>query len=208
MNDVFYLHRLTDLLREELDKLGRLSWVEEISQKVIEQACLPEQDVSDREWRIKGSQKMTRRELALVKSIWYWREKEAIRANRPPFFILNHDLCITIAGAAANNENWGRLMPRRMSPRRRQGLEKAIKNALEIKTSEFPSRLKTERFRATDEEKRRADQLKVIRDQAAGSLNLDPSIIASKATLTKLGLNDPTEAINNLMQWQRQLLKL
>ena len=208
LNDVFYLHRLTDLLREELNKLGRLSWVQEISQKVIEQACLPEQDVSDREWRLKGSQKMPRRGLAVMKAIWYWREEQAIRANRPPFFILNNDLCISIAATSANNENLIQLLPRRMSPRRRQGLEKVIKNALTLKADEFPHRLKTERFRASDEEKRRADKLKVIRDQAAEDLNLDPSIIASKATLTRLGLNESTEAANNLMQWQRELLKL
>ncbi|MDC0325250.1 ribonuclease D [bacterium] len=208
LNDVFYLHRLTDLLREELNKLGRLAWVQEISQKVIEQACLPEQDVSDREWRLKGSQKMARRELTVLKAIWYWREKEAVRANRPPFFILNHDLCITIAGTSANNEDWAKLLPRRMSPRRRQGLEKVINNTFGVNPSEFPSRVKTERFRATDEEKRRADQLKVVRDQAAESLKLDPSIIASKALLTRLGLNDAKEATDGLMQWQRKLLKL
>jgi ribonuclease D len=208
LNDVFYLHRLTNLLREELTNLGRLEWVYEISQKVIDQACLPEVDVSDREWRLKGSQKMSRRGLAVLKGIWYWREKEAIRANRPPFFILNHDLSVTLAMTAANNENWARLLPRRMSSKRRQGLERAIKDALNLKASDYPNRIKTERFRATDEEKRRADRLKVIRDEAAETLNLDPSIIASKATLTRLGLNDATKAISDLMPWQRQVLKL
>lgn len=208
LNDVYYLHRLTNLLKDELKKLGRLEWVQEISQKVIDQACLPEPDTSNREWRLKGSQKMTRRGLAILKAIWYWREKEAVRANRPPYFVLNHDLSVTIANTAANNENWINLLPRRMSPRRRQGIEKVITNALTLKTSEYPDRIKTERFRATDEEKRRADRLKSIRDQAAESLNLDPSIIASKATLTRLGLNDATRAISDLMTWQRQVLKL
>lgn len=76
LNDVFYLHRLSNLLREELTNLGRLEWVYEISQKVIDQACLAEPDLSDREWRLKGSQKMSRRGLAVLKAIWYWREKK------------------------------------------------------------------------------------------------------------------------------------
>lgn len=208
LNDVFYLHQLTHLMREELTKLGRLEWLHEISQKVIDQACLPEKDTSDREWRIKGSQKMSRRELAVLKAIYYWRENEAIQANRPPFFVLNHDLSVAIAISAANNEKWGGMLPRRLSQRRRQGLEKAINKSLTIKAQDYPNRIKTERFRTTDEEKRRADRLKSIRDDAAETLNLDPSIIASKATLTRLGLNDAEKATSELMQWQRQILKL
>lgn len=208
LNDVFYLHELTSILRKELQKLDRLSWVEEISQRVIDQACMPDPDVSETEWRLKGSHKMTRRGLAVLKSIWTWREKEAVRANRPPYFILNHNLCVTLANTSSSGENWSQLLPKRMSPRRKQGLEKAVKEALSLKADAYPDRLKTVRFRATDEEKRRADRLKAVRDEAAKTLDLDPSIIASKATLTRLGLNDSREAVNDLMQWQRQILKL
>ena len=108
----------------------------------------------------------------------------------------------------SNNETWGSLLPRRLSHRRREGLEKAINKSLTIKAQDYPNRIKTERFRTADEEKRRADQLKSIRDDAAENLNLDPSIIASKATLTRLGLNDAAKATSELMQWQRQVLKL
>ena len=151
---------------------------------------------------------MSRRGVAVLKAIYYWRENEAVQANRPPFFVLNHDLSVAIAISAANNETWGSLLPRRLSHRRREGLEKVINKSLTIKAQDYPNRIKTERFRTADEEKRRADQLKSIRDDAAENLNLDPSIIASKATLTRLGLNDAAKATSELMQWQRQILKL
>jgi ribonuclease D len=207
LNDVLHLKPLAELLRRELTELKRLSWVEEISERVIEQACLPEEDVTDTEWRIKGASKLSRQGLAFLRAIWNWRETEAIRANRPPFFILSHDLAATIAARAAADENWINLIPRRMAARRRRHLEKAMKEAAQIKPNDFPQRLQKPRFRASDREKNRTEAIKKVRDAAAEALKLDPSIIASKATMIRLGLDD-SDAGCELMQWQRDLLKL
>lgn len=207
LNDVFHLKSLATLLRKELSKLKRLAWVEEIGERVIEQACLPEEDVSDTVWRIKGAQKLTRRGLAFLKAIWNWRESEAIRSNRPPFFILSHDLVTSMAAKAASQENWTSLIPRRMAARRRRALEKAVRDADRIKPEDFPHRLYKPRFRATDREKDRSEAIKKVRDKAAEKLKLDPSIIASKATLMRLGLEE-SDAKSELMQWQREVLAL
>lgn len=207
LNDVLHLKPLAEQLRKELMGLHRLSWAEEIAERVIEQACLPEEDVSDTEWRIKGASKLSRRGLAFLRAIWNWRETEAIRANRPPFFILSHDLATTIATRAAADENWISLIPRRMAARRRRQLEKAMREAACIKPNDFPQRLYKPRFRASDREKNRTEAIKKVRDAAAQKLKLDPSIIASKATMIRLGLDD-SNATEELMQWQRELLGL
>ena len=39
-------------------------------------------------------------ELSAVRELWRWREREAIAANRPPFFVLSHETLIAIAVAS------------------------------------------------------------------------------------------------------------
>ena len=65
--------------------------------------------------------------------------------------------------------------------RRRKLLEQTIKEAKSLSPKAFPERLKAKRFRASDTEKARADQLKEVRDKAAEKLGPDPTHIASRA---------------------------
>jgi hypothetical protein len=51
-----------------------------------------------------------------------------------------------------------------------------------------------------------SDRLAKVRDLNARELSIDPTLIASKATLYALGRNDP-DAWNALMPWQRDLLE-
>ena len=147
LNDVFFLHSLTDLLRKELQDMGRLTWLNDICHRVVDQACRGEKDDSDIAWRLKGSQKLTPRGLAFMKAIWLWREKEAVRANRPPFFVLTHDLVTLLSSKAALNEDWRASIPRKMSSRRRHELEKLIQSTGRLEMDQFPQKLKHSRLR-------------------------------------------------------------
>jgi hypothetical protein len=51
-----------------------------------------------------------------------------------------------------------------------------------------------------------SDRLAKVRDLNARELSIDPTLIASKATLYALGRNDP-DAWDALMPWQRDLLE-
>jgi hypothetical protein len=51
-----------------------------------------------------------------------------------------------------------------------------------------------------------SDRLAQIRDTHARELGIDPTLIASKATLYALGRKDP-DAWEGLMPWQRNLLE-
>jgi hypothetical protein len=51
-----------------------------------------------------------------------------------------------------------------------------------------------------------SDRLARVRDLNAHELGIDPTLIASKATLFALGRHDP-EAWADLMPWQRELLE-
>ena len=143
--------------------------------------------------------------LAVLRELWQWRETEAIAANRPPFFILSHDLLVSIAAAAATCRPVDPLLPKHLSERRRGGLSKAICRGLELAPEDHPQILRTVGRRPSEVQRRRFLELQKQRDTVAAELDLDPTLIASRATLSELAHNWDAHA-SELMDWQKQLL--
>jgi ribonuclease D len=69
---------------------------------------------------------------------------------------------------------------------------------------EWPKRLLKKRTSRHPEAERRFDQLKAHRDRLALEMNLDGSLIASRATLEEIAQN--IEALPPLLPWQQRLL--
>lgn len=206
-NDTRYLHPLVASLREQLIAKGRFAWLEEsCAALVTECAVLPEPD-PDREWRLKGSARLTREELAVLRELWHWREKEAVRCNRPPFFLLSHDALLDLAIAAVDDVPLDPLLPRRFAPHRREGVLRAISRGLHVPLAECPQKLRGVAYHPTDAEHARFDRFKAVRDRRAKELEIDPTLIASKQTLEWLSRNGskPEEL---LLKWQRGLMGL
>jgi hypothetical protein len=61
--------------------------------------------------------------------------------------------------------------------------------------------------RPTEAERKRFLELQKRRDASAHELDLDPTLIASRATLSDLARNWDKHA-GELMRWQRDLLKM
>jgi hypothetical protein len=72
-----------------------------------------------------------------------------------------------------------------------------------VPPKEQPLRIHVSGHRFTDEENRRFCALKEQRDQRALELGIDPTFIASRATLASLA---QTRQWDGLMDWQRALL--
>ena len=87
-NDTHYLKPLADKLKLELQQKGRLAWHQESCARLIAETSQPPVVDADSAWRIKGSSRLGRPALAVLRELWQWREQEAVAANRPPFFIL------------------------------------------------------------------------------------------------------------------------
>jgi ribonuclease D len=148
---------------------------------------------------------LNRAGLAVLRELWQWREDEAIAANRPPFFILAHEKMVALAEAAAHNQPIEPIFPRHLSPRRREGIAKAIKAAFLRPPDTFPQILRNRSRRPSEAERKRYHELEARRDAAAHSLGLDPTIIASRSTLGDLA-RDWDKHAPELMSWQRALL--
>jgi ribonuclease D len=204
-NDTRYLKPLSDQLKCDLEVKGRLEWHRESCARLIADSAQSRAVDADAVWRLRGSHLLGRRALAILRELWQWRETEAIASNRPPFFILSHDLLVTIAGAAANERPVDPLLPRHLSERRRSDLGKAIATGLDIAPEEQPRILRPVGRKPTEVQHKRFLELQKQRDLHAAELGIDPTLIASRGTLSDLAHSWEAHA-GDLMNWQRQLL--
>jgi ribonuclease D len=205
-NDTHHLKPLADKLKAALETKGRLAWHQESCTRLIEECSQPPVVDADSVWRVKGSSILSRPALATLRELWRWREKEAIAYCRPPFFILSHERMVDICDAAAAQQPFENILPPKMSPRRRETLLKAVKVGLAIPADRHPEILRPKFHRPNELEFRRFRALEKIRDGHATLLEIDPTLIASKATLGDLA-RDWDKHAPELMNWQRELLK-
>ncbi len=206
LNDSRHLRSLADKLRDDLKAQGRIAWHEEICARLIREHAAPKETDPNQAWRLKGSSGLNRREQAILRATWQWREREAVDANKPPYFIVRHEDLVQLAETVGDKKRktaW----PAKLSNRRFKSLRDAVGQALDLPPSEYPETPRTVRRRITQSEKLFYESLKVLRDKQAKALNIDPTLIASRSTLVKLSLEDGDER-KQILPWQRELLNL
>jgi len=205
-NDTHYLKPLADHLNTQLSAKGRLGWHQESCQRLIVESTRQQAPDLETLWRVKGSSRLGRAALAVLRELWQWRESEALAANKPPFFVLSHDLLVDIAAAAATARPVEPLLPRHLSERRRAGVAKAVALGVGVPPESHPNLLRFVGRRPTEGERRRYAELQKRRDARALELEIDPTLIASRGVLSDLA-NDWEKHQAQLMNWQRQLLQ-
>jgi ribonuclease D len=204
-NDTHYLKSLADRLKDELQVKGRLGWHAESCARLIVDCTKERPADMDSVWRIKGSHLLGRPALAILRELWQWREGEAVSANRPPYFVISHEALVEIAGAAATPRPIEPHLPRHLSERRRGGILKAVARGLGIAPEEHPKILKSIGRRPSETERKRFMELQKVRDAKAVELEIDPTLIASRSTLSDLA-HDWARYEGELMGWQKKLL--
>jgi ribonuclease D len=205
-NDTHHLKPLADKLKSELIAKNRLAWHEESCAQLIASCTRPQPVDADGVWRIKGSSRLSRPALAVLRELWRWRDREAVDANRPPFFVLNHDRLVAIAVEAVINQQWESFLPNHMSPRRRAALMDAVKAGLAVPAGQQPEIIRHKFVRPGEAERHRFNDLIKRRDAHAHKLGIDSSIIAGKSIIGDLA-RDWDRHAPELMSWQRELLK-
>ncbi len=204
-NDTHYLRPLEEKLKPALQAKGRLAWHQESCDRLISESTKERPANLDSVWRIKGSHRLGRPALAVLRELWRWRETEALGVNRPPYFVVSHEALVDIAAAAAAAKPVEAHLPRHLSERRRSGLMKAVARGLAISAEEQPKILRSSSRRPSEAERRRTLELQKRRDARASELGIDPTLIASRAMLSDLA-HDWEKHSPELMTWQRTLL--
>jgi ribonuclease D len=188
--------------------MGRLEEAQEVFDQVAasEPAChtFNPEDF----WRIKGAHDLTRREQAILRELYIWRDQEAQRYNRPPFKVLNNRTLITVAQTCpctldelSDVQGLKAHHVRRYGERILKTLNRGIKARLPRPPTPPP--------RHTEAEIARFQALRGWRRQVADDRGVETDVIISNAILWSLAEQNPAtekdlEHIEGLGPWKRQ----
>ena len=184
--DVAFLIPLHERLRRDLESLGRLSWAVEDSAALLDTSRF-EEDAETAYLRVKGAGRLDRRQLAVLRILAAWREREARRRDLPRSFVLKEDLLLALAARRPKEAEDLRRLPA-LDPRQasRDGAVwlPLIEEAEGLPEAELPPRIAGKPFspaaRALENRLRES-----VRKKAA-SLGLAPEILAPRRILDAL----------------------
>ena len=203
-NDTHYLLSLAEKLEKQLIERDRLEWFQQSCERAIALAAIDRERDIEELWRIPGSGLIRGREAAILRALWYWRDREAQRFDRPSFHILRNDQLLEIARAAARGET---PQFRHFSERRTRDFQATIEAALALKEEEWPESRRRRGERPTREMERAADVMRKRRDEAAHELKIEAAFIAPRSAIDAIAA-DRSRADQLLVPWQRDLLGL
>lgn len=200
VDDTRHLQPLREQLAAQLRELGRDDWHRQSCARLVAQCSVP-RPVDPDHWRLKGSAQLDPRGLAVLRELVRWRESRAIALDRPPYFVLSHELLLEISSKAARGDLE---LPAIVKPRDRPDLAEARERGLA--TTDLPARETSARPpRLTREVQQRIDRLRAHRDQRAADLAIDPSLLANKSDIAALA-DDWDRHAAAMMPWQLELL--
>jgi ribonuclease D len=202
LNDVIYLLPMAEVIVSGLREKGRYEWFTESCEAARAKAMEKEVEREDR-WRIKGSGKLSPVGLNYLRALWFWRDAEAAEWDRPPFMVAgNKQLMDWVAELIAGKKP---VLPRHYRGSRVRNFHKAVAEAGKVPEQDMPQRIRGKRRRKDPEFESRLDALIAKRDQVAGELDIDGSLIAARAVLEALA-GRQEGAGESLLGWQRNLL--
>jgi ribonuclease D len=140
LDDVRYLDALAAKLRGKLADLKRTEWLD--SEMQAWQDDVKATRSGERWWKVSGASGLSRRNLAVVREIWRWREREAESRDCPTRRVLRDDLIVELAKRKSSDVKQIRAirgLERRDLDRALPQLAAAIKRAIDLPDSECPA---------------------------------------------------------------------
>jgi len=201
-SDVLYLRALQEILSKRLDVLGRTTWVAEEFAR-LEEVRYTAPDMENAFRSIKGAESLDGRGLAVLRSLFLFREQEALSRHRPTFFVMPDEILVALstnrtadlAGFCGNEP-----------PRFRADIQQALRDGLAAQPIQPIPRMHYEPM--SPEQTRRLTSLKAWRTTIAVKLALDPSLIWPMVSLQRLAKAPDTLDIeatcDNVRRWQNE----
>jgi ribonuclease D len=203
-SDVQHLFALQQKLDSRLEELRREKWVAEECER-LEEVRYNVPDLETAFLSVKGSQNFNGAELAILRSLFLFRDEEARRQRRPPYFVMPDIVLLTLAEnpsmSLSNVAGLGSYALQRFG----SGLQQALS---EGQTAAPIQRPRVIYERRTEAENKRLIQLKAWRTEQAAKLGLDPSLLWPTTSLERLAKN-PKSFENEILsphirRWQRE----
>lgn len=208
-SDTLYLIQLADILRERLEAVGRLSWVEEES-TLISKVRPPEDNNDPLFLNFKGSGRLRDNALTVLEALLHLRTRYAQKKDRAPFMIMGNKALLELATAQPQDLEILK-ESKTLSPRQLEmygaDVVKTIKQAVAVPKNLWLKYPYTRQKRMTDAELALADKLKTMRDVKAHELELGESLLLTKAQMNLLAQKRPQniaelEQVETMRRWQ------
>jgi len=210
--DVWHLPALRDILKRELKRLGRLAWFEQQCAAQIAAGFEGFAPATEHDWRIGRSERFRGPGLSVLHAVWHWRETQAERLDTPPFKVCGNTLLLKIAEAAESGESEATLLNSVHLGKRHErifpSLAAAVRAGLTRDPKTLPRRPGRDRnhISLTQAEIDLQDRIRADRDRVANRLEIEPTLIANRAQLTRIAQH-PKELDQVLLPWQADLLR-
>jgi ribonuclease D len=207
-DDVLYLYQLQHVLDKKLQQLGRKTWFDEDSAKLISEDNNYQVALENLWKRVKGASRVNRNKLAIVQTIAVWREHLARQKDRTRRKILADDIIVDLAFSPPENvQAIDQIIGRRynFNSDEKQALLEAITAALKTPTEQCPDN----RFNVLDNEQKilLKDFQQTVNNKAE-ELGISATILSSKKELEQLillhaQLDSASSSTLNIMQGWR-----
>jgi len=203
--DVSHLVALGEALIQRLNELGRMEWVMEECLR-LEDLTYEAPDPETFYYSIKGAGKLKSRELAILRELYLFREEEALKRHRPPFYVIPDQAMVYLAANPSADLSEAPGLGEKILKRLGPGIREAVQRGLSASPVKRKRREKP-KYRSRDRyEEKRLQFLKEWREDIAKSLSLNPSLIWPMASLERLARNsnglDTELESDGLRQWQ------
>jgi ribonuclease D len=203
-DDVRYLRDVYLRLAEDLEKRGRLQWLEEEAQRMGDPRTFD--PPANEAWRrIKGTDRLHPRERAALRALAGWREERAKGTDRPRRWIVADEALLDMARMLP--QNWKELeTTRELEPRtlKRHGEEflKLIASAVNEPESAAPQLEAHQRM--TQGQKKFVNRLAELVQEQAKQHGVHESLLAGKKDLARLVLGE--RDVPQLQGWRREVV--
>ena len=202
--DVRHLLALRETLDQRLQALGRTAWVAEECAR-LEEVRYTAPDLETAYLSVKGAKNLDGCGLAILRSLFLFREEEARRQHRPPFFVMPDIALISLATspkvALSEVPGLGQAGLQRFG----RGLQQALRDGLAAPPIHRPPPMTAERV--SHEQIQRLSHLKAWRASLGATLSLDPTLLWPKASLERLAKAPDTLGVEltsaSISRWQR-----
>lgn len=198
--DTHYLIPLADMLTEQLKAADRWQEAKELFE--LQASAPPHENGFDPEgyWEVGDTRRLDKRQTAVLRELYLFREKEAKRRDVPPFIVLGNRSMLSLAKSIPGNQQ-ELAQIRGMSGKRlkRYGDDvlAAIQRGLKAKPPQRPTRSRTD-----DDVKDRFEQLRNWRKHKGRERNIDSDLVLPKDFLWDIAHENPktSKALHSLMQ--------
>jgi ribonuclease D len=180
--DVWHLQSIQKALETRLQTLERSAWVSEECARLEEiRYAAPDQETAF--LSLKGSRRLDGRAKAILKRLFTLRDAEARRRNRPPYYILPHEMLIHLASNPA--ADFAELPALRQIDSR---FGRLLRTALDegLADPQISNPVRPRRRGATQIEIERLKTLKKWRMDLGTELSMDPALLWPMVSLERL----------------------